>query len=114
MYFKKIKEDPHLDNPGEKIIIGNDVWIGANSFINVSKCRVIGDGAVIAAGAVVNSDVPPYAIVAGAPARVKKYRYAPEQIEILLKVKWWDWDDTTLDENAELLMEPDRFFEKFK
>jgi acetyltransferase-like isoleucine patch superfamily enzyme len=113
-YFQKIKEDPHLQNPGEKIVIGNDVWIGANTFINTSRCHVIGDGAIIAAGAVVNEDVPPYAIVAGVPGKVKKYRYTPEQIDILLRVRWWDWDDETIDRNAELLMEPEKFFEAFK
>jgi acetyltransferase-like isoleucine patch superfamily enzyme len=114
LYFQKIREDPHLGNPGEKIIIGNDVWIGANTFINTSKCRVIGDGAIIAAGAVVNEDVPPYAIVAGVPAKVKRFRYTPEQIDILQRVRWWDWDDRTMDQNAELLLEPEKFFEAFK
>jgi UDP-3-O-[3-hydroxymyristoyl] glucosamine N-acyltransferase len=113
-YFQRAKEDPNVSNPTEKIAIGNDVWIGANTFINTSKCKVIGDGAIIAAGAVVNDDVPPYAIVAGVPGKVKKYRYTPEQIDVLLRVKWWDWDDATLVENAEEMMYPERFFEKFK
>jgi acetyltransferase-like isoleucine patch superfamily enzyme len=114
LYFQKVKEDPQLGNPGEKIIIGNDVWIGANTFINTSKCREIGDGAIIAAGSVVNGNVPPYAIAAGVPAKVKKFRYTPEQIDVLMRVKWWDWDDKTINSNAELLLEPDKFFEAFK
>ncbi|MDR0916908.1 MAG: CatB-related O-acetyltransferase [Oscillospiraceae bacterium] len=112
-YFQRVKQDPALSNPTEKIEIGNDVWIGANVFINVSKCSKIGDGAIIAAGAIVNDDVPPYAIVAGAPARVKKYRYTPEQIETLLRVKWWDWSDEEIAANADELMYPDKFFAKF-
>ncbi|MDR0819725.1 MAG: CatB-related O-acetyltransferase [Oscillospiraceae bacterium] len=113
-YLQRAKEDPNNINPSEKLTIGNDVWIGANTFINTSKCSGIGDGAIIAAGAVVNSDVPPYAIVAGVPGNIKKYRYTPEQIEILLRVKWWDWDDETIDANSELLLYPDLFFERFK
>ncbi len=51
----------------------------------------IGDGAVIAGGAVVTKDVPPYAIVGGNPAKLIRYRFTPEQIEALLEIKWWDW-----------------------
>lgn len=72
------------------IVIGNDVWIGANATI-LSGVN-IGDGAVIAAGAVVVSNVPPYAIAGGVPARIIKYRFSPEIIEALLRIRWWDWD----------------------
>ena len=112
-YYARVKEDPHVTNRGEKLIIGSDVWIGANAFINVSRCRVIGDGAIVAAGAVVNSDVPPYAVVGGAPARVLKYRYSPSEIETLLRVRWWDWDRETMDKYAEELLDPKRFFATF-
>lgn len=70
-----------------RVEIGNDVWIGDNVVILKGK---IGDGAVIGAGAVVTRDVPPYAIVAGNPARVIKYRFDDETIRKLLKEKWWD------------------------
>ncbi len=112
-YYAKAKEDPHVRNLGEKLVIGSDVWIGANAFINVSRCRVIGDGAIVAAGAMVNADVPPYAVVGGTPSRVLKYRYAPEEIEILLRVRWWDWDRETMDKYAEELLDPKKFFETF-
>ncbi len=95
------------------VVIGSDVWIGANTFINVSRCRVIGDGAIVAAGAVVNGDVPPYAVVGGAPARVLKFRYGPAEIETLLRVRWWDWDRETMDKYAEELLDPEKFFETF-
>jgi virginiamycin A acetyltransferase len=52
----------------------------------------IGDGAIIGARAVVAKDVPPYAIVAGNPAAVIKYRFSPEIIQELLKIQWWNWD----------------------
>lgn len=69
--------------------IGNDVWVGANSVI--LKGRRIGDGAIIGAGAVVTKDVPSYAIVAGNPAKIIKYRFASEEIDFLLQSQWWDY-----------------------
>lgn len=72
------------------IVIGNDVWLGANSII--LSGITIGHGSIVAAGAVVNKDVPPFAIVAGNPARVVKYRFTDEIIVRLLDLKWWDWD----------------------
>ena len=69
--------------------IGNDVWLGHNSII-MPHVREIGDGAVIAAGAVVNKDVPPYAVVVGNPSRVVRYRFSKETIEKLLEEKWWE------------------------
>jgi acetyltransferase-like isoleucine patch superfamily enzyme len=71
--------------------IGNDVWIGANAVI-LPEVNRIGDGAVIGAGAVVNRDVPPYAVVLGNPGRVVKYRFSPEVIACLLAEKWWEKD----------------------
>jgi len=95
------------------LTIGSDVWIGAYAFINCSKVTSIGDGAIIGAGAVVNENVPPYAVVAGVPAKIKRYRFAPEMIETLLRVKWWEWDAEKIDANAEALMEPEIFMERF-
>lgn len=70
--------------------IGNDVWIGFGAFIKGGV--KIGDGAVVAAHAVVVKDVPPYAIVGGVPARVIKYRFDEETIKALLELKWWNYD----------------------
>lgn len=75
----------------KKTTIGNDVWIGKNATIIAGVN--IGDGAVIGAGAVVTKDVPPYAIVAGVPARIIRYRYSPDEIIALLRIKWWQWSD---------------------
>lgn len=96
-----------------RVVIGNDVWIGANTFINASKVRTIGDGAVIGSGAVVISDIPPFAIVGGVPARVLKYRFTPEQIKRLQKVKWWEWDDETIRKKARCFLDVSYFFENF-
>ena len=75
----------------EPLSIGNDVWLGHNSIIMPGVHR-IGDGAVVAAGAVVNKDVPPFAVVVGNPARVVRYRFDVETIEQLLAEKWWEND----------------------
>ncbi len=96
-----------------KVKIGNDVWIAAGAFINASRCSEIGNGAVIGAGSVVMDDVPPYAIVYGSPARIRRYRFTQEEIRILERVKWWEWDRQKLNENIGLLMNPDLFFEKY-
>lgn len=77
------------------IEIGSDVWIGANAVILPQVSR-IGDGAVIGAGAVVNRDVPPYAVVLGNPGRVVKYRFPKEVIAELLEEKWWEKDPDEL------------------
>jgi virginiamycin A acetyltransferase len=73
------------------IIIENDVWIGAKSTI-MSGVK-ISNGAVVAAGSVVTKDVPPYAIVGGNPAKIIRYRFNDHQIEQLLQISWWDWDE---------------------
>ena len=77
-------------------IIGNDVWIGRNAII-LNSCKNIGDGAIVAAGAVVTKDVPPYAIVGGVPARVIKYRFSPAIIKKLLASQWWNLPDSVLE-----------------
>lgn len=72
----------------EPVTVGNDVWTGHN--VNVMGGVTIGDGAIIGAGSVVTKDVPPYAIVAGVPATMKRLRFPEKTIERLLRVKWWD------------------------
>lgn len=74
-------------------VIGNDVWIGHGAFILPGV--KIGDGACIAARSVVTKDVPPYAIVAGSPAVVKRFRFPEKRLERLRLSRWWDyapWD----------------------
>lgn len=73
-----------------KITIGNDVWIAANAVIGSGV--EIGNGAVIGANSVVLNDVPPYAVVAGAPASILRFRFSPEIIKELLLIEWWNWD----------------------
>lgn len=74
--------------------VGNDVWVAAGAHVLRGAC--VSDGAVVAANAVVTRDVPPYAVVAGVPARVVSYRFEPPQVERLLSICWWDFDEQTL------------------
>lgn len=74
--------------------IGNDVWIGAD--VLILSGASIGDGAVVAARSVVTKPVPPYAIVAGNPARVVKYRFDDATIRDLLDLTWWDLPDDVI------------------
>jgi acetyltransferase-like isoleucine patch superfamily enzyme len=87
------------------VVIGNDVWLGENC--TIFSGVTIGDGAVIAGRAVVSRDVPAYTIAAGNPARVVRYRFTPEQIEHLLRVRWWDWDDAEIRRKLQVLLTPE-------
>lgn len=76
-------------------VIGNDVWIGSR--VTVLCDVTIGDGAIVASGAVVAKDVPPYAIVGGVPARVIRYRFDDEMVARLMRVQWWRFSPSQLD-----------------
>lgn len=103
---KNFSNIPEPENQG--VEIGHDVWIGETVFINDGV--KIGTGAVIGAHSVVTKDVPPYAIVAGAPAKVLRYRFDDETRQKLLGSKWWEWPDDKLDENAQYFNDPDQLF----
>lgn len=83
------------------IVLEDDVWIGYGATV-LSGVR-IGQGAVVAAGAVVNRDVPPYAIVGGVPAKVIKYRFSPKLIQELLKVDYSKLDTEMIHQHVDLL-----------
>lgn len=85
------------------IIIGNDVWIGRESIIMPGV--KVGGGSIIAAYSVVTRDVPPYSVVGGNPAQCIKKRFDDELIELLLRLKWWDFDNDKLVEFLPLLCE---------
>ena len=90
------------------VIIKNDVWIGARAIILAGV--TIGNGAIIAAGAVVTKDVPDFAIVEGVPAKIIKYRFTENEQKIILKSEWWNWDDDKLKEHVNLFHNPEEFY----
>jgi acetyltransferase-like isoleucine patch superfamily enzyme len=71
--------------------VGNDVWLGLGAIVLSGIC--VGDGAVIGAGAVVSKSVPPYAVVAGNPAQLLRYRFDVDTRRRLLELQWWEWSD---------------------
>ena len=98
--FNNFNGQGHPTTKGD-IIIGNDVWIAQN--VTIMSGVKIGDGAIIANNSHVVKDVEPYSIVGGNPAKFIKYRFTSEQIEKLLEIKWWNWDDEKINKFTPLL-----------
>ena len=92
--------------------IGHDVWIGARAVI-IGGVN-IGTGAIIATGAVVTKDVPPYAIVGGVPARILRYRFEPKVCEALIRSEWWSFKRDELSLLAPFFPYPEQFINKIK
>lgn len=86
-YAEEVKKQIRPVRPSGATI-GHDVWVGSN--VIIPNGINIGTGAVLAGGAFISKDVPPYAIVGGVPAKIIKYRFTDEQIEALLTSKWWE------------------------
>jgi acetyltransferase-like isoleucine patch superfamily enzyme len=91
-----IDKDVYDDRP-DPVAIGNDVWIGMNTTIMGGV--TVGNGAVIAAHSVVTKDIPPYAIVAGIPAKIIRYRFDDELIKQLEESNWWDLPEELIRQN---------------
>lgn len=85
--FDRLERDERMF---ERCAVGNDVWCGHH--VHIMPGVTVGDGAVIAAGAVVTKDVSPYAVVAGMPAKTIRYRFDERTIDRLLAVRWWDME----------------------
>ncbi len=79
-------------------IVGNDVWIGYGA--TIMPGLTVGDGAIIATKSVVTKDVEPYTIVGGNPASAIRKRFSDEDIEALLKMKWWEWPIEKITQNV--------------
>lgn len=109
-YVNKQKFSENIDR-SYHTIIGNDVWIGDSALL--LEGIKIGDGAVVAAGAVVTKDVPPYAVVAGIPAKIIRYRFKEDEIESLLKIKWWDQSADWLKMHADSFENIDSFIRMY-
>lgn len=85
--------------------IGNDVWIGHEALI--MPAVTVGDGAIIASRSVVTKDVPPYAIVAGSPAKVVRMRFDENTIAELLRLRWWDWSVEKITQSLQQIVAAD-------
>lgn len=113
-YFEDVADDPDWfeRRAARRTRIGHDTWIGHGAMVKPEV--VLGDGAVVAAGAVVTRDVPDYAVVAGVPARVIRLRQPPEIAERLKALAWWDWDHEVLRRHLEDFrhLEVEAFLEK--
>lgn len=109
MYGTKVLKHRNIN----KTVIGNDVWIGRN--VVIMPGIKIGNGAIVGANAVVTKDIPDYAVAVGVPARVVRYRYNPEQIEWLNKIKWWNWkDEKIIKYQEDFYLDIEEFIEKHK
>ena len=86
------------------VTIENDVWIGSD--VTIMSGVTIKNGACIGANSVVTKNVPPYTIVAGNPAKIIRKRFTDDEIESLLKIKWWNWDNKKIQDNVQLLCSP--------
>ncbi len=92
--FNIFKTEDWHNRYEKKVEIGNDVWIGAGSVI--LRGVMIGDGAVVGANSVITKDIPPYAVVAGNPGRIIKFRFSDDIIDRIIKLNWWDLDDSVI------------------
>ena len=90
----------HEENRGDTVI-GNDVWIGMEAIVMPGV--TIGDGAIVAAKSVVTHDVPPYAVVAGNPARIVKSRFDEKTVARLLDIAWWNWPADRIGRNLDAI-----------
>ena len=110
-YFPGV--NPHAEKlKMRRTRIGNDVWLGRN--VIITNGAYVGNGVIAGAGAVITKDIPDYAVVVGAPARIIKYRYYPDQIESLNKIAWWNWsDDEIRDRFDDLYLPIEEFIKKY-
>ena len=95
-----------------KIVINNDVWIAKEA--KILEGVTIGNGAIIGAYSVVTKDVPPYALVAGNPARLVRFRFKQKIIDKLEKIKWWEWPMRLVKQRLEDFLDIDKFIEKYE
>ena len=105
---RKSEDQPYKGNT----IVGNDVWIGYEAVIMPGV--QVGDGAIISAKSVVVSDVPPYTIFGGNPARCIRQRFDDEVIRSLLEIAWWNWSREKIEANMQYFYDDvESFIERF-
>jgi len=108
----KLKLSEHNREAPKRTILKNDVWIGDG--VIIKQGIVIGNGAVVGFGSRVTKNVPDYAIVAGNPAKILKFRFDDELIKQLLNSSWWDSSELDLKKAAIFAKEPKRFLDELE
>lgn len=106
------KKSVPTPQPQREIIeVGNDVWIGSD--VKLSGGITIGNGAVVASNSVVTKDIPPYAVVGGVPATIKKYRYSDSIIEKIIESEWFEYELGDMNKLGLDFSAPEKFLEDF-
>ena len=108
----RAKFSEHKRNSPQMTIIGHDVWIGHSAIIKAGV--TIGNGAVVGMGSIVTKNVPPYAIVAGNPARLIRFRFDQETINGILDSAWWNFSDNELERFAQYFNDPKKNLSRLK
>lgn len=103
-----LDEPLYWDDYPNPVVIGNDVWVGSNAVI--LQGVNIGDGSIIASGAVVTKNVSPYTIVGGIPAKKIKKRFGEQEISYLLNLKWWDMDEDEIKKIKNIFLAKDKWY----
>lgn len=106
---KMVRRNDVFDVSPKATRIWHDVWFGTN--VVLPGGIEIGTGAIIAAGAVVVKDIPPYAIAGGNPARVIRYRFPESQIDDILQSRWWEWSFSEIEKNVDSFQNIEKFKE---
>jgi virginiamycin A acetyltransferase len=91
------------------LIIGSDCLIGSEAMIFGGV--TVGHGSIVGARAVITKDIPPFAIVAGNPAKIIRYRFEKNVIDQLMKIQWWNWEKEKVERNLDLLADINKFLE---
>lgn len=111
-YFEGVQAHSDKLKPIKRLTIGNDVWLGGN--VLITNYSNIGNGVIAGAGSIITKDVPDYAVVAGAPARIIRFRYSPDEIKCLNKIAWWNWtDDAIRDRYDDFYLPIKEFIKKY-
>ena len=97
-----------MDN--SRCIIGNDVWLGRN--VVICNGARIGNGVIAAAGSIITTDIPDYAVVGGVPARIIRFRYSDDVIMKLLRIEWWNWTDEKIVKHYDDFEDIETFLDK--
>ena len=109
---KRVAPPASVKMRNQKVTVGHDVWIGEGA--RIMRSVTLGHGCVVGAGSVVTKSVPPYAIVAGVPAKIIRYRIPEALIPDMLAIAWWDWPLKTIKSRVSAFYDPAEFVKTFR